>query len=364
MLVMSKRTISAGLLGTLRQFTCTLLLGANISLLIILWSCCLTTRVPADAHGHISVLGLAFPVVLLLNIFFVPLWLALRWRYVVIPLLGITLVAGYVLDYFPLSPITRDTQTDSLRIVSWNVKGFSVVGDQMERLVSEFCSWDADIVCIQEFVDNPNAQRLSAAADSIGYTRIVSAERCVFTRLPVLDTLTLDMPTALSNGAICVDLAYGGDTIKLFNLHLESNFIDKKDRTDGLEAFDSGQKRKFLLKMWKLWDKLAISTRTRAQQVHVLTHLLDSMPVQQRVILCGDFNDIPISYSYQQINRYLLNAYRQVGNGIGISYNDPLFPVRIDHLFHTPHWYAQRVWIEDHCKYSDHNPLHVVLKAN
>lgn len=313
-------------------------------------------------HGRIAVLGLSFPVFLLLNLLFIPLWLLVRWRWTWIPVVGMGLVSGYILDYYPINTFQKDAP-EGVKIVSWNVKGFADVGDEMDSVLAMFQAWDADIVCLQENFANRHRIRLDSLARAMNLNIVDAHSRWVFSRYPILESRALDMPAKTENGALAVKLLLDADTVWVVNCHLESNFLNDADRNGGREAIRSGERRKLLSETLQIWGKLASSSRMRGLQTDVLTAFLDSLPSSNAVFLMGDFNDTPISYAYQQVNKRLQSAYRKAGRGLGVSYNERYFTIRIDHLFHSSNWQTERIDIPQNCFYSDHNPLLVTLSC-
>ncbi|MDD7303707.1 MAG: endonuclease/exonuclease/phosphatase family protein [Prevotellaceae bacterium] len=337
-----------------------LLLGANLATLLLFWLCCLSTTVSPMVSGRMAVIGLSFPLFLLLNLLFIPLWLLVRWRWTWIPVVGMSLMGGYILDYYPVNPIQKDNP-EGVNIVSWNVKGFADAGGQMDSVLSMFRAWDADVVCFQEFFPGANRNRMDSLAKAMGMECYAERSRCVYSRYPILEGVRLDMPTNLENGAVAVKMLLDSDTVWVVNCHLESNSINDEDRSEGREAILSGERRKLLSETWQIWNKLATSSRMRSRQVDAITCFLDSLGTSRSVLLMGDLNDTPISYTYQQIDKRLKSAYREAGRGLGVSYNERHFTIRIDHLFHSADWQTERVDIPQDCFYSDHNPLLVTL---
>ena len=80
------------------------------------------------------------------------------------------------------------------------------------------------------------------------------------------------------------------------------------------------------------------------------------------VIMCGDHNDTPISYTYQKTARNLNSAFRESGNGIGVSYNQKGFFFRIDHVFISEDWESCKTYIDTQMEMSDHYPLVTYLR--
>ena len=338
-------------------------LGANVMSILLLWLCCASTWLSPSSYGHLAVLGLLFPFILIFNLIFLPFWLVFKPRFVVVPLLGVLLCVGLILDYFPLNFGASEDICD-LKVVTWNVKAFGGQEnkDRETEMLAYVDSLNADLLCFQELYGNSNCKALCQHLDSVGYYHATSEGRHVFCRYPVLGTEALEAETGNSNGMFATRLLVGEDTVVVVNAHLECNFIDKQDRAGGKEALRSRQREKLEQEGKHLWDKLAVSAAYRGAQVDTITHALDTRFKKYPTIVCGDFNDTPISYAYQQMADRLENAFRERGRGLGITYNERFFWIRIDHLFYSADWQCVRAEIDRHAEFSDHYPLVVRLK--
>ena len=73
---------------------------------------------------------------------------------------------------------------------------------------------------------------------------------------------------------------------------------------------------------------------------------------------------VSIRQILKKINSLLNNAFRESGKGVGISYNQKGFYVRIDHLFHSKDWRSFDTRIDSHIQASDHYPLVSFIQKN
>ena len=80
------------------------------------------------------------------------------------------------------------------------------------------------------------------------------------------------------------------------------------------------------------------------------------------MIVCGDFNDNPISYARRIISQGLTDCFVETGKGIGLSYNQKGFYVRIDHILCSEHFQPYNCQIDDEMDASDHYPILCWLK--
>ncbi len=347
---------------SLRRFALSIFLGANVMSILLLWVCCISTSVSPSAHAHFSVVGLAFPIILFFNLLFIPFWLIFKARFTLIPLLGILSCTGFILDYFPLNA-AKESPDSCLTVISWNVKSFDRKFrlDDKDEPLAYIDSVNADIVCLQECYGGETVGQLNAQMSAKGFYHEEADGRQIYSRYPILSSEVIPVPSANKNGMSATQIRVGSDTIVVINAHLECDFISQDDRTKGKDAIKSGEADQLKEESRHLWGKLAVSYGTRGMQVDTLVKVLDTKFEDCPVIVCGDFNDTPISYAYQQMDKRLENAYRNCGFGVGVSYNERYFLFRIDHLFHSDFWKTFSAEIDHKIHASDHYPLVVKL---
>jgi endonuclease/exonuclease/phosphatase (EEP) superfamily protein YafD len=92
----------------------------------------------------------------------------------------------------------------------------------------------------------------------------------------------------------------------------------------------------------------------RALQAQVVKNYVDRSPYT--VIVAGDFNDTPVSYSYRKIRKGLNDAFVRSGYGAGFTYRGNYPPNRIDYILYSNSLVSTRFDIM-RVKYSDHYPI-------
>jgi hypothetical protein len=158
------------------------------------------------------------------------------------------------------------------------------------------------------------------------------------------------------NGTFACMVDIKGDTVVLINNHLKSNAITEKEKDDYNEALGFHDKNKVKASGRVLLSRLSHATVQRAEQTDSLCNLIRKYQ-HYDMIVCGDMNDTPISYTYQQISNLLNNAYEESGTGLGISFNRKGFPVRIDHIFTSNGLKSARTFVNAKISSSDHRPI-------
>lgn len=339
-----------------------LLLGGNVFIIGFLWLCCACTMVPPSTVPQCVVLTLAFPFFLFADIAFFLFWLIFKARYALVSLLGMLVVGGYVLDYCPLNVRNRETADSTLLVVSYNI---GAVGGEEDFLdFSEFMrQTGADILCLQEV--SPTLLTMpcfKAVTDSLGYSVLTEGTRCIVSRLPVVEReLPEHVVDESGNGTQVGFLLHGADTLMVVNNHLESYRLTDDEKSDYKNAIKHPDSRQSVRTGFALARRIAGSARERGMQVDSLCRLIDTQR-NYSTIVCGDFNDTPISYACQQVGKRLQNAWRHGGSGVGVSYNQVGFYVRIDHLFFSPDWTCTGARMESGILLSDHYPLFTYLR--
>lgn len=357
-----------------RRWLRRILLVLNILVGLGLWLCCLSTRFEPYDWPMFSLLGLAFPVFLLADILFTIPWLIVNYRRAWVPWAILLPCLGYALDYCPIS-LNSQAPEDCIKILSWNTGNFgshyqAAEGEEKtgKDLTTEYIrNSNADIICLQESgIWDAAITEFTNDMDSLGYHNDRYLGCYLYTRFPILesDTLRYDTHTengVRGNGSKWYKLLVGKDTILLVNNHLESNRLREEVKNQYVETLDKPDYVQIKKSGRTIGSQLMYSTSLRGHQADSLVMLakrFKNLPI----IMCGDFNDTPISYTYQRVNRILKSAFRESGNGIGISFNERGFWVRIDHLFISRHWKSYNTQIDNSINASDHYPLVSWLK--
>ena len=294
-------------------------------------------------------ISLTIPIQFVISISLSIIWLFINYKIVTIPLL--VLLSGYnslreTYNYhFHGSNAKSDFSVLSYNVGSFNLDryGFSIDKDTViyvDTLNTELQSrWldsvQADILCFQEFYNNDRYISESIISKLVrnGYVHyytnpihIRSLEGffgvIIFSKYPIIkgDSIKYSNQPSMNRG-VYADIKINEDTIRVINIHLHSMSI----RINTVpQDFQNN------LKITK--NKLKKGFNERSKQIETVVSLINNSPY--KVILCGDFNDLPYSYSYQKVKKVLKNAYETAGTGFGFTYNKFPFFIRIDNQFY------------------------------
>lgn len=342
-----------------RVMLVSILVGANIATILLLWILCLSTYLEPAIHPRLSQVGLLFPVFLGINLFFILVWFIVSWRWLLLPILGIAVCWSYVRDYCPIN-LGAEAPEASYTVLSFNVAGF------LNDSEAEFDGWKsldyitnsgADIIFLQECPSSGAVfSRLSHRMDSLGYCSKAEGGVCIFSKWSFCGKGRYIGGSMQGNGAFVCFANVDGDTIMLVNSHLQSNAISQEEKDEYGNAMERYDKNKMTASGRLLLSRLTRAASKRAEQTDILCELIKENE-KYSMIVGGDMNDTPISYTFQRISRLLNNAFTESGNGIGISFNRKGFPVRIDHIFTSKDLKTHGTYVDDKIRSSDHCPI-------
>lgn len=350
----------------LKQITLNLIAGANVATVLLMLASGYSDHFSPVAYPMLSPLGMVFPVFLLVNLLFLLFWVLFKWRRMWIP------VVGYVLAYIPISiyiPLNRpaDTSETTLKLVSWNVcsyggnfkyeNGFEMVFDYLKEQ-------DADIVCLQEDVDTWRRYVFLKYQEKYPYNDTTTFCNTstfwngvgIHSRYPILRKERIRFESRV-NGAVAYYLKVGADTLLIINNHLEGTHLSNIDRIRYKDMLKGNMERDTArAESLFLIDKLGRSATKRARQAEAV-HRYVASHSQYPTIVCGDFNDTPVSYTRRTIAQGLTDCFVARGNGLGLSYNQKGFNFRIDHILCSDNYEPLRCVVDSKIDCSDHYPI-------
>lgn len=350
----------------LKAFTVRLIAGANVATVLVMLLVGYSDRLnPAD-HPLLSTLGMTLPVFLLINLAFLFFWLVFKWRMVWISVLGLVLAYVPISIYMPLNS-SQDIPEGALKIVSYNVCSYGgnyKYEQGFEKVRDYLAEEKPDIACIQEDIDTWRRYVFLHYEKTFAYndTMVIANNPQSYNALgihskyPIIHRERIAYPSK-ANGSVAWWLKVGDDTLIVVNNHFESCHLNEDDRRQYRQILKGTMPRDSMREESKLLlVKLAEANAKRSGQIRaVRQYALDHS--QYPVIVCGDFNDSPISYSRHAMAEVLTDCYATTGKGIGLSYNQKAFSFRIDHFFCNDKLQSYRCEIDGKMDASDHNPL-------
>ncbi|MFT7121163.1 MAG: endonuclease/exonuclease/phosphatase family metal-dependent hydrolase [Neolewinella sp.] len=313
--------------------------------------------IPPDVWWPPAVIALLLPGLLLLTLLFA-LWALYKksWKAAAFPLLvlagGFPLIGRLFVVTISSPPATP---AKNITVLTANVRGYkngAWQGIKPALRTAFMSSIKPDIMLLQE---------------TSGYVNDIKAASKLSKRhQPNKKSIATyaDNPTFIAdkfaspgnyNGFLITDVETEIGTIRIINAHLQSNRISGMAGQIGRDK-DIGQEIDRAESMFRNYGAAAA---IRASQAEDIRKAIKESP--HPVIVGGDFNDVPSSYTYQRIlTDRLKDAWAEYGNGVGTTFTGPLPFLRIDFLL-----VDKSLTIHDiervETGFSDHRGLRLVL---
>lgn len=308
--------------------------------------------IPPKSFATLSVLSLSVPLLILLNIVFFIYWLLRVKKQLLLSFVVLLLGWNYMGSMYKFSSSKNVDDSDNISIMSYNVRLFNIFSwlpsntvkeDILEFLYKE----NPDILCLQERGNPINLDKDEKF--NTRYNRIANGGLIIFSKFPIINSGSLEFPNT-SNNAIFADFVKGKDTLRVYNLHLQSSGI--KTDVEALKKETSGH----------LFNQVGVTFKAQQEQVELF--LKHKSKCQYKSIISGDFNNTAYSYIYKEIKGDdLLDAFEEAGNGFGKTYDFKFFPLRIDFILSDKSLTVNGFKTYD-VKLSDHYPIKATLKLH
>ncbi|MGL4520016.1 MAG: endonuclease/exonuclease/phosphatase family protein [Phocaeicola sp.] len=346
-----------------------ILLGINLFCGVVLLFCSYRSYLSPAIHPASSGANLLFPIFLLLTLLFLLFWLVVYRKHAICSALFLLGCLGPIRTYIPFN-FSATPSKDAIKILSYNVMGFQSENPKEKGCPKELLHYlqgsDADIICFQEFPTKDAAKKkeINQALKAYPHKREMTIASygglAIYSRFPILSAKRVNYKSE-SNGSVAYQIKMGEDTILVINNHLESNKLTKNDKTAYREMLKSPSRDKVSKESKLLFRKLADASIIRSAQADTIAKLIAESKAAG-IIVCGDFNSPPLSYTHRVISENLTDAFVASGNGLGISYNQNHFYFRIDHILTNDYFKPVTCTVDRSIKSSDHYPVWCYLQ--
>jgi len=352
----------------------TILLWINYVFVASLITSICSKYISPEYFWILAFFGLAFPVILLTNILFVFYWLS-QWRIqTLFSVLAILLSAKTCLGFFQIDTSSEITSNKDVKVMSYNSMLFDLYNwsknKQSRNLILNFLSEEnPDILCLQEFYTSEEindynnidtiTSLLKAKNNHTEYTITLRGNDhwgiATFTKYPIIKKGKIDFNTSANNMCIYSDVIINKDTVRIYNMHLQSIRFSKADYTfiDQIQN-DSAETKEPIANTKNILRRLKRAFVKRASQADFINAHIVNCPY--KIIVCGDFNDTPASYVYNAIRGDLKDAFIESGNGFEQTYTGKFPRFRIDYILHSKE-FTSKNYHHLSKSFTDHYPI-------
>ena len=326
-----------------------------------------------------ALFGLGYPYLLMIHLAFLLYWLIRLKKEIFISLLVILLGWNHLNNLLPLqirsSEIPVNASRDRfLKAMSYNVRGFNIYqwskeAEAQQDIFRFIETQDPQLVCFQEYYTSSQKGQthnsISAQLGNLPYSAVYytadQANRngfgiATFSKYPILKKSRIPFNSSF-NAAMYTDILFHSDTLRIFNIHLQSIRF-QEDNYAFMDTARFKYNNEQISELRAIGNRLRTAFSMRAEQAQIIASYVEDSPYP--VILMGDFNDTPQSYAYRKIKKGLDDAFRKSGSGFGNTYAGELPSFRIDFIMYGPPILSDD-FVRIKTDHSDHYPISTFL---
>lgn len=266
---------------------------------------------------------------------------------------------------FPINLTSPDDPYD-FSLMTYNVAQFVDFSGNPDSdscpTVGHIISSGADIVALQEYTPAPADRGFLKSVEYLTkaypYKLTWPDGQAFFSKYPITALPDIKCPQTYLIARAC-RMEIGDAAVTLLNLHLRSIGLSEHDK-EIYERLTEGHRDNLTTIRHSLLSKLRLAFIDRAAQARAVRAWLDS--VQGPVIVCGDFNDVPLCYAQRIImGDEFTDAFREAARFPSNTFNDNRMFFHIDHIL-TDSLLKPVFATCDRVRYSDHYPIRANIK--
>ncbi len=300
-----------------------------------------------------SVLSLIVPLLFLVNLIFLIFWLFRKSRKLIIPLFSLLIAYMFFGSFYGIMSAESEGSPEDFDIMTFNTWGFNKNGwiDDAtigEKIVDFIKANDPDILCMQEFERSYTKDLGQFDYHMITPESSKKTTQAIFSKYPIVSQGSVKLPQTINN-IIYVDILMDGDTLRVYNIHLESFKI-----VPSRESFSEEESEKTYKRLVNTFEK-------QMEQANLFDQHRASCPYPH--IVSGDMNNTQFSNVYRKVKGELQDSFLEEGTGFGKTYSLLGIPIRIDYVL--PDDSFEVIGHENYYKLlSDHFPVMATLRKS
>ena len=295
----------------------------------------------------LSVLSLAVPILLVLNILFMIYWLLRVKKQLLLSLIVLLLGYSYLGLLYKFSSSKDIDNANNISVMNFNVRLFNLYDwintPNLETEIESFINKaQPDVIAFQEYHPHKNVKLSNYKyKHEVLKGKRVKFGQAIFSKFPIINSGSVEFPNT-ANNAIFADIVKGVDTLRVYNVHLQSSHIDPN-----LENYNKEDSERLLK---------GVKQTFKMQQTQAELFLMHKKTSPYKTIVCGDFNNTAYSYVYKEISEGMKDTFKEAGNGFGRTFAFKYFPIRIDFILVDEVFEVNGFKTYDN-KLSDHFPI-------
>lgn len=297
----------------------------------------------------ISVLSLLVPVLLIINNLFLLFWLVQFKKQLLLSLFCLLFGINYASTFYKFQS-KETTSNPQTSVMSYNVRLFNLYQWIKDKNISikldEFIKNEKpDILCLQEYYSDSSVEHFYPYKYLYFKDTTRKNGQAIFSVFPIIKKGSLNFEKT-SNNAIYVDIIKNSDTLRVYNIHLESQHLNPKKDLVNKENSE------------RLLKSIARTFSKQQAQVALINKHLETNPY--KTIICIDLNNSAFSWAYRMLKADFKDDFVEAGKGFGTTFNYNYIPLRIDFILSDPDFEVLS-FKKYNVKYSDHFPIKATL---
>lgn len=309
-----------------------------------------------------SFFGLIYPWLLLCNVLFVFFWGFKKKLYFLFSLGCILLGYGHVKSFVGFNSFEDVKTKDVITVISYNVHNLTNLRKSLKtkeekaKRENEFIFFlkrenEIQILCTQETSNKNVSKKIKEKFNFPFLHRSYKKSPVIFSKYPIFNSGVISFG-GTSNSCLWVDINIKNQPIRVYNAHFQSNQIS--NIADKVATKGDIKSKETLKDIKGMMGKFRYFAKLRAQQAQQVANHMATCP--HPIILCGDFNDTPQSYTYHLLAKKLKDTFKEKGKGLGTTYAGNIPALRIDYVLLN-----EKIKVHSHEilkeNFSDHYPV-------
>lgn len=317
---------------------------------------------PAD-NIYAAYIAFLKPVFCIINALLLLFWL-IRYRiWVVLPLVGLAANYDYLSSMYQLYNGTRYANETTLSVMTYNVRSFGgeITGYSAKEFLEIIKEKSIDVICFQEYAANGDfteSDLYNLYSSYFPYAFIPENQsNAIYSRYPIKQSQSISFQET-NNNAIWTDIEVDGATIRIINVHMQTTSFDRMRGKLSRARVNMGHESQEAIVSSYFSQGITENLLKRASQAKIVEELVNA--TNHPIVLCGDLNDSPGTYTYETLKGNLEDGFKTAGVGYASTYRQLHNLLRIDYLFHSRDLMGIR-YETIPFEMSDHNPVYLMV---
>ena len=303
-----------------------------------------------------QIFGLFFNVILISNIIILLILRLAKSKFAYLNFAVVIISLLYIGRFFQLHGGNASKDGETLKIITYNTHSFRNIDNNKttyDEIATFLLNEDADIICLQEYdINSTRNENIQKLHQHYKYVYDYGGQK-ILSKYPFVDKQNFNFA---GTSVVCADINIDGEIVRTYSCHLQSTSFNPEGTQQRLTADNANYTRE----LKRVVVNLRRAFIKRAEQAELIAQNIKKSPYP--TIVCGDFNDTPMSYSYQKIRGEMDDTFIEAGAGIPNTYKKLFSILRIDYIFTHKNITAVEYSVEKKIKCSDHYPVVVKFK--